>query len=101
MNTTTTNLSNVNWSNITITDPMGSAPMITIPYNDVLNLFGDKIMSIVLISGLLFTFQSLLLFFCEDSRFCRDLNDFVSGMGLVAGMYLLALGIIWKMGLNV
>lgn len=101
MNTTITNLSNVNWSNITITDPTKTTPMITIPYNDVLNLLGDKIMGIVLVSGFLLAFQSILLIMFPENRFCRDLNDFVSGMGLVAGLYLFVLGIIWKLGLNV
>ncbi len=72
----------------------------TISYEEVLSTLGDQIMGVVLLAGIVFTLQSILFFFSER-RFCRDLNEFISGMGLALGIYLLALGVIWKLGLNV
>lgn len=98
-----TNLTNASFANITIYDPT-QATTITITYNEIISTFGDRIMTAILLCGAILVFQSFLTSLVKrygENSFYNDLNEFVSGMGLVASLYLLALGIIWKLGLNV
>lgn len=88
-------------NNTTTLTGIGIEPTtITVSYNEVISLFGNQIMTIVLLGGLLLTIQSILFFF-PNNRFCRESNEYISDIGLFIGLYLFALGLIWKFGWNI